>query len=258
MKKILIIEDNAELADNYALLLREKKFDVHCAYSGVDALKSVTGDNYNIILCDIMLPDINGYKLLGEIKKITKEILPVFIFITAKTQRQDLRKGMELGADDYLTKPFTFQELLNAINAQLNKRKNRGLEKTDNKIISVARSAESRDVLKYDEYFFFDDKRNPGFKLISTIVLIKSMKDYSHIIFNDEKKIIMRKPMKYWEKRLPPEYFSRIHKQTIVNLNYIDKLETLSSNRYQIKINSLQKEIIVSQRFSKKLREIFS
>ncbi len=257
MKKILLIEDNIELADNFALLLRDKGFDVRCAYSGIEALKNISDDEHDIILCDIMLPDINGYKLLGEIKKIKKNLIPVFIFLTAKTQRQDLRKGMELGADDYLTKPFTFQELYSAIKTQLDKRDNISVKAEKNKIISATNSVESRDILKYDDYYFFDDKRSPGFKLISSIVLIKSMKDYSHVIFNDDKKYILRKPMKYWEKRLPVEKFLRIHKQTIINLDYIEKIEPLSSNRYQIKIISHRKEFVVSQRFSRKLKEIF-
>ena len=164
---------------------------------------------------------------------------------------------MELGADDYLTKPFTFQELYNAIKTQLDKRDNISVKAERNKNISAAGSVESKDVLKYNDYFFFDDKKSPGFKLISSIVLVKSMKDYSQVVFNDDKKSIMRRSMKYWEKRLPVEKFLRIHKQTIINLDYIDKIEPLSSNRYQIKIIANPKEFVVSQRFSRKLKEIF-
>lgn len=256
MKKILLIEDNIELADNFSILLKEKGFDVRPAYNGADGLKISLDDKPDIVLCDIMLPDLNGYKLLAELKKVMKNDMPIFIFITAKTQRQDLRKGMVLGADDYLTKPFSFEELIEAINTQSEKRTNQKISRTENEKQRPSIKENNKQVLNYSDYFFFDDKKNPGFYPVNSIVLIKSMKDYTQLILSDEKKFVIRKPMKYWENKLPPEKFLRVHRQTILNIDFIKKVEPISSNRYVLKLKSIRTQIEVSQRFSKKLKEI--
>jgi DNA-binding LytR/AlgR family response regulator len=256
MKKILLIEDNIELAGNFSLLLEDRGFIVYCASSGIDGLKLFSEKKIDLILCDIMLPDINGYKILQEMNKLKKKELPVFIFITAKTQRQDFRKGMEIGADDYLTKPFTFEELLTAINVQFEKRKSLKGQTGENEIYRETVDDNSERTLNYNDYFFFDDKKNPGFHAVNTIVLIKSLKDYSQIILSDGKKILIRKSMKYWENKLPSKKFSRVHKQAIINLDFIEKVEPISSNRYSIKLTSVNGKIDVSQRYSKKLKKL--
>jgi len=182
--------------------------------------------------------------------------LPVFIFITAKTQRQDFRKGMEIGADDYLTKPFTFDELLTAINVQFEKRKNIKGRVSGKDEFDETKNDAAEKALNYNDYFFFDDKKNPGFYPVNSIILIKSLKDYSQITLSGAKKLLMRKPMKYWDSKLPPQKFCRVHKQAIINLDFIEKVEPLSSNRYSIKLTSCNGKIEVSQRYSKKLNKI--
>lgn len=256
MKRILLIEDNVELADNFSLLLEDRGFFVCCANSGTEGLKIFSEKMVDLILCDIMLPDINGYKILLEMNKLKKKELPVFIFITAKTQRQDFRKGMEIGADDYLTKPFTFEELLTTINVQFEKRKSlKGqISVKDDYIETVNDNPEK--VLNYNDYFFFDDKKNPGFYPVNSIIMIKSLKDYSQITLSGAKKLLMRKPMKYWDNKLPSQKFCRVHKQAIINLDFIEKVEPISSNRYSIKLTSCNGKIEVSQRYSKKLNKM--
>ena len=258
MKKILLIEDNRELADNFTILLRDKGFDVVSSYSGSSGLELYLENKPDLILCDIMLPDISGYKFLTELKKLNNVDLPVFIFITAKTQRQDFRKGMELGADDYITKPFTFEELVKSINAQFNKRKNISVKTEVLQEEHSQRHEDKETVLNYNDYIFFDDKKNPGFYPVNSIILVKSMKDYTRITLSGDKKFILRKPMKYWENRLPDDKFIRIHKQTIVNIEYIEKVEAISSNRYNLKIRFINEDVEVSQRFGKTIRDIFS
>lgn len=254
--KILIIEDNVELAENFSLLLKEKGYSVDCAFSGSEGLKFMLTNKPDIILCDIMLPDLNGYKILLELKKIISGKFPVFIFITAKTQRADWRKGMELGADDYLTKPFTLEELLKTITVQLSKKENEtletGLKFKNERIKSTNDSAR----LTYSDYYFFDDKKNLGFKAVSSIVMIKSLKDYTSIHLSDNKKILIRKPMKYWETLLPNDKFVRIHKQTIVNLDFVEKAEAISSNRYLLKMKFDGSTLEVSQRYSRRIKEV--
>lgn len=119
MKKVLLIEDDRVLRENTAELLTMSDYEVITASDGKKGVKAAKTDIPNIIICDIMMPELDGYGVLEELShdKATKHI--PFIFLSAKTERKDIRKGMELGADDYLTKPFEEAELTRAIESRL-------------------------------------------------------------------------------------------------------------------------------------------
>ncbi|WP_426431104.1 response regulator [Winogradskyella sp. HB-48] len=121
MTKILLIEDDKVLRENTAELLELSNFEVITAPNGELGLKSININLPDIIVCDIMMPKINGYEVLNEVSKDNKTKYIPFIFLSAKTEHQDVRKGMNLGADDYITKPFTEEELVSAIKSRLAK-----------------------------------------------------------------------------------------------------------------------------------------
>ncbi len=254
MKKVLIIEDNHDLADNIYLMLKERGYKPVIAYNGNTALRLFQHEKPEIILCDIMLPDLSGYKILKEIKKIENIKFPIFIFLTAKTQRDELRKGMELGADDYITKPFTYEELIKSINAQVKKRQRMTVPDS----MPVQKEDEDKKKLKYNDYIFINDKKNPGFYPVSNLIAIKSVKDYTHLIFSGNKKFFLRKPLIYWQEKLPQDKFLRIHRQTIINLDYVVKVENASSNRLNIFLKNLNEPMQVSQRYCKKIKSFIS
>lgn len=121
MKKILIIEDNTEVRENTAEILELADFEVLTAKNGKEGVELVTVELPNLIICDIMMPELDGYGVLHILsKKETTRNIP-FIFMTAKAEKSDIRKGMNLGADDYLTKPFDDMELLDAVETRLSK-----------------------------------------------------------------------------------------------------------------------------------------
>ena len=121
MKKILIIEDNQDVRENTADILELANYEVCTAENGKKGLELAKNLNPDIILCDIMMPEFSGYDVLEYLKKDKKTATIPFIFLTAKTERTDVRKGMNLGADDYLTKPFEETELLEAVTTRLKK-----------------------------------------------------------------------------------------------------------------------------------------
>lgn len=122
MINILVIEDENSLRSNIAETLTYEGFQVIEAgngRAGIGVLDKVIPD---LILCDVMMPEMDGYQVLEAVRsKAETELIP-FIFITALAERENVRSGMDLGADDYLTKPFTREELLRAINARLKKK----------------------------------------------------------------------------------------------------------------------------------------
>lgn len=121
MKKILIIEDNEDIRENIAEILELADYEAITAANGKEGVSMATEHLPDLIICDIMMPELDGYGVLHILaKKENTKGIP-FIFLTAKAERSDLRKGMALGADDYLTKPFEDTELLDAIEIRLKK-----------------------------------------------------------------------------------------------------------------------------------------
>ena len=121
MKKILIIEDNQDVRENTADILELANYEVCTAENGKEGVELAKKLNPDIILCDIMMPELDGYGVLKNLSKYKETATIPFIFLTAKTERTDVRKGMNLGADDYLTKPFEESELLEAVETRLKK-----------------------------------------------------------------------------------------------------------------------------------------
>lgn len=121
MKTILLIEDDTALRENTAELLELSDYTVHTAPNGkigIEMTKKVLPD---IIVCDIMMPEVDGYGVLKAVStEATTSHIP-FIFLSAKTEHKEIRKGMDQGADDYLTKPFEEEELLSAVESRLAK-----------------------------------------------------------------------------------------------------------------------------------------
>ncbi len=121
-KKVLIIEDNNEIRENVVEILELAGYEVFAASNGKAGVELARKNLPDIILCDIMMPELDGYGVLYLLNKNPQLTTIPFIFLTAKAERIDLRKGMEMGADDYLTKPFDDMELLNAIESRLKKK----------------------------------------------------------------------------------------------------------------------------------------
>jgi CRP-like cAMP-binding protein/AmiR/NasT family two-component response regulator len=121
-KNVLIIEDNPDIRESTAEILALAGYAVAQADNGKTGVEQAVANPPDIILCDIMMPELDGYGVLYLLNKNPATAAIPFIFLTAKAERVDLRKGMEMGADDYLTKPFDDMELLNAVESRLQKR----------------------------------------------------------------------------------------------------------------------------------------
>jgi DNA-binding response OmpR family regulator len=121
MKKILVIEDNNEVRENIAEILELSNYEVLTAEDGKSGVALALEKLPDLIVCDIMMPESDGYGVLHLLNKHIITYGIPFIFLTAKSEKTDLRKGMEMGADDYITKPFEGIELLNAIEIRIKK-----------------------------------------------------------------------------------------------------------------------------------------
>lgn len=117
--KVLIIEDEYNLADAISSMLKSKKYDVEIRTDGEEGLDEALTDIYDLIILDVMLPSMNGFEILKELKK--ENINSKVLMLTAKNTIDDKMVGFNNGADDYLTKPFHMEELLARVNIQLRK-----------------------------------------------------------------------------------------------------------------------------------------
>jgi CheY-like chemotaxis protein len=121
MQKILVIEDEESIRTNILELLEAEGFSGISAENGSIGLQLAQEQRPDLIICDVMMPELDGYTVLAILRQDPATAMIPFIFLTARSDAADLRKGMELGANDYLTKPCTPTQLLQAISTQLKK-----------------------------------------------------------------------------------------------------------------------------------------
>jgi len=119
MKKILVIEDEPEMRRNLTTILRLEKFLPIGAEDGRRGLELARTEKPDLILCDVMMPELDGYGVISALRMDPATVAIPFIFLTAKGEKPDIRAGMNLGADDYLTKPVPKADLLAAIRSRL-------------------------------------------------------------------------------------------------------------------------------------------
>lgn len=124
MPEIFIVEDEAELRENICAILELKGFDVKCAENGLEALKMLNKISPDLIISDIMMPYLDGYELFNRIRQEERTKYIPFLFLTAKSDLMSVRQGMNIGVDDYITKPFSTDDLVKSIETRLEKVKN--------------------------------------------------------------------------------------------------------------------------------------
>ncbi|MBF9254118.1 response regulator [Pontibacter sp. 172403-2] len=156
MKKILLIEDNQEIRENIAEILALANYNILEAANGKAGVELAKKELPDLIICDIMMPQLDGYGVLHLLGSNPATAGIPFIFLTAKSEKEDFRKGMNLGADDYLIKPFDDLELLDAVEMRL--RKNEALKagfqknaESLNEFIQEAKGQENLSQLTYDK-----------------------------------------------------------------------------------------------------------
>lgn len=153
MKKVLLIEDDTALREDTAELLELARYGVIMASNGRIGIQKAKEHLPDIVVCDIMMPEIDGYGVLQELSssEITKSI--PFIFLSAKTEHKEIRKGMDLGADDYLTKPFEEEDLISAIESRLAKAEILARKNTDASQVKEDTEAQVRTLNELKGFF---------------------------------------------------------------------------------------------------------
>ncbi|MGE5362799.1 MAG: LytR/AlgR family response regulator transcription factor [Bacteroidota bacterium] len=243
MKKILVIEDDRDILTNLESLLSLNGYQVYLAFDGAEGLKAAREYSPDLILCDIMMPVCDGYTLKKNLEADKKTSAIPFVFLTAKANLEDMRAGMNLGADDYLIKPFKAADLLQAVEARFKRIKQFREKKQD-----------AKKPLKNDERIFIDLKDKQMFLKISDIKYITAETVYTRVFTSDNKSFLLRKLLKDWESSLPKDKFLRVHRSCMINLDYISKVEKWFKRTYKVYLTGVENPIDISQRYAIKLK----
>lgn len=247
-KKILFIEDDLILLSNVKEILQEEGYEVKTEIDGLGGINSIYSFKPDLILCDISIPHKNGYEVLQEVSsEIRSKSIP-FIFLTAKVEKEDIRKGMLLGADDYIFKPFDIEDLLSSIKLRL--------ERAESKV--EEEGSDKKKIYQVDDKLMFRTGIKAELIPIKEIKFIRAESPYVYIKFASGKSTLQRETLEEWEEKLPEKLFVRIHRSTIVNTDYINKIEKLGKTSYMIKLKDENEPFIISKRFLPKFRDKFS
>ena len=254
MKKILLIHGKPEQNFEFQNGLESAGFNTYITVGETDGLKIADRYMPDIMICDLD----NCENELGVIKKLNEnpstECIPLLV-ITSTLNNAHIRAAMELGADDVLVKSITYESLLRSINKRLRKIEVISARLTD-KIISTE-NAFSNQSKKIDHILI---KIGTNLKLIefSRIVCITALKEYSKVTTDDGCKIVVRKSIRNWVETLPAKDFLRIHRATIVNMLFLDKIEKAGFRSYNVYLKNISSPFPISQRYGNIMKKTFS
>ena len=251
MKTILLIEDETSLRNMIRSFLEMNDYSIITANDGSNGLELAKRVLPDLIISDVMMPNMDGFQLKEELgKEEVTSIIP-FIFLTSISEREKFRKGMELGADDYLNKPVVLDELKKAIDTQLSKR-----ELLIKEYAKKHKKKQQKEYA-YNEHVLLKDRGNPRFIKVESIICITADDKYTKVYLDSNEKIISANSLKGWEKLLPDNNFLRIHRATLINIAAIEKIDKWFNRGYKVKLKGITEGFEISRRYYSNIREIF-
>ncbi len=247
MKTILVVEDDPAVRENIQFLLEESGYNVVTANDGSQGIALGVKLIPDLILCDIMMPHADGYRVLEALRSTLETAAVPFVFLTAKSEMADMRRGMLLGADDFILKPYKAGDLLQSVVTQMNRKPN-----AHTQVSAPARSAEpARD---HTEHELVLAGSTPEVFKIADIKFIKAEEEYSIVHTSDGKKHVVRRLLKEWAEHLPASIFLRIHRSILINLNHVVKIERWFNHSYRVFLKDVDEPLVMSRRYSTQLR----
>jgi two-component system LytT family response regulator len=239
MKLTAIIIDDERLARAELRLLLTDFAEISIvgeAKNLTEAVDLIRLNKPEVVFLDIQLSRENGFDLLEKVEKDFK-----LIFVTAFDEFAI--RAFEINAIDYLLKPVNPERLAKTLERLL---------ETEEKSEVIWRK------LEYEDHLFIEIGERSRFLKISSIKYISADGDYTQVFTDDGQKHLVTKRLREWEDRLPEKYFIRIHRSTIVNLEFIEKVEMWFSRSYQIYLRGKKEPLIVSRRYAAQLKLNFS
>lgn len=235
-KAIIVDDEKLALLDLKNVLSPFEEIEIIGEANNVSSAEALINKLHpDLVFLDIQLGGETGFDLVN---KIDDEV--DFVFVTAYDKYAI--RAFEVNAQDYLLKPVSAERMRQTI------------QKLNQKIHEEADNSRR---LNYDDVIFLMLNNKYRFLKIDLIVAITSDADYTTIFTVDKTKFITRKTMKEWESRLPENHFCRIHRETIVNLEYLSKTDDSFSNSFKVFMKGIEKPFLISRRYAAKIKEKF-
>jgi two-component system, LytTR family, response regulator len=234
LRALLIDDERLARNDLRSLLSEYDNIEVIGEADSVQkAIEVITAEDPDLLFLDIQMPGESGFDLLDKI-----DLQAHVIFVTAFDEYAI--RAFEVDAIDYLLKPVNPERLRTAI------------ERIDREKLY---SQNKQRILDYDDSMLLSLNSHLKFLRVSSIVYIQSAGDYSEIMTSEGKKGLIQKSMIEWEQRLPEKYFCRIHRSTIVNIEFVTKIDEWFRNSYQVTLKGVEKPLTMSRRYAALLRQ---
>lgn len=233
--KAIVVDDEKLAREDLKVLLREfSEIEVIGEAETVEETKTLIKNlNPNLIFLDIQMPGKSGFDLLEEIQTNAK-----IIFVTAYDEYAI--RAFEVNAKDYLLKPVIKERLAIAIDRL----------KTEQESETIV-----QEKLEFDDNIFVMVNNHYQFVKIGSIIKIASAGNYTEIYTSSKLKGLVLKSLKDWETRLPGNYFVRIHRNSIINLEYVDRVEGWFNYSYKVYLKEINDPLVISRRYAAKLKE---
>lgn len=274
MARILIIDDDPPTCELVGEFLRRQSHQVFYAYDGGQGLAAVVEHRPDLVICDLEMPGMNGQGVVNTLRHDERfEGLPV-LFLSGCTDRAEIRRTMNLGADDFLNKPVQMTEVIESVNArlglQLKKQQHEerrlaqavdyfaGLindlqpaEGQADQILSELRQrlypAKGSNAVQAQAAFLAKDANGQQLVKLSEVKLISAYGEYSQAHWGKGRHLLIRKPLKSWQQELPEHQFVRVHRQALVNLAFLERVER-TDGKLVLHLRDYAEGIPVSQR----------
>lgn len=210
--RILVIDDEDSVRLPLMGVLEANGYALASASNGREGIHIAREQEPDLVICDIMMPEVDGYGVFEALQKDPHTAIIPFIFLTAKIDPADVRGGLGLGADDYVTKPFEVRDLLDAIRVRMERHQ---------KITAAAVTVNEES--GYDR-IFIKDGEHCWLVEHERLRLVESEDNYVRLFFDKEKPLISR-TLNYLEQRLPAKQFFRANRKQIINLHWIQHIQ---------------------------------
>lgn len=254
MKKILVIEENSRTDNSEtAAALAGAGYKTYTSAGDKDGVEIAVNYQPDLIVCN-MIDNNEGLKVLRRLCSDNSTSTIPLIFVSNVNSLKAMRKAMEMGADDYFIRPLDLNSLVISVKKLFSKR-----ELLKEKMILQLSSSFGDEITspRTNDHILVKIGTKLKFVKYSCIVYISALKEYSRITTNENCAIVVRKSLCDWIDILPAQSFLRIHRSTIVNIDYIDKIVKTNTRSYEVYLENVTEPFQISQRFANAMRKTF-
>lgn len=254
MPVVLIIKKNTQFKSRLIEYLSERGYGLLTASDGKEGLQKAIETKPDVIVAGAVIPGFQTFDFVEKIRKNSELSTTPIICLLKSFDKNEYRRAMEAGADDALIMPFEVETLCKAITVRYRRileisDRHYELNKPDN-ILNKEFEKENK------PWIFIDTKENRKFVKIQDIKFITAEGIKTCLHLNKDEDVLIRKSVREWEQRLGEKSFVRVNRSTILNLNFIENISKWSSRTFLVRIYDTDEPLIISQRYSKKLKHL--